>query len=306
MTDIQVECFTAVEKLEQSLKKLQGTVITQDEYVSEVPGYINDMEWNFYDEIHRIHVHDTYHDMFKVFAGKTFSINLVKFGKWPIFIQVANAKIAQNIFYQAMSIGFFYIHQVMMLEQLDRKVRVTRHWYTVSHWLFRPFHKYLNKMLMKLQIKQDQEDDTYIRGRRLILRDAGYRFTTDRADFINSNILTNNVIFPPSEKEVRIHIADVANNVVQRISAGVLELLIKRQGNAVLVWPGICPHEGAPLMAHNMCAGMVKCQWHGRRFKSGLLTENSPAWKFMNFEVKIQNAELIVGRIEQLVEVEVI
>ncbi len=305
MTDIQVEMVTKPENLKKSLQALKGTAITYNEYISDVPGYINDMEWNFYDEIHRIHVHNTYHDMLKVFSGKTFSVNLVKFGKWPVFIQVSNAKVAPNIFYQTMSLGFFYIHQIMKLEQLDRKVRVTRQWYTVSHWLFKPLHTYLNARLMKLQIKQDIEDNETIRERRLALRDTGYRFTTDKADFVNSNKLTDNVIFPPDKKAASIHIADLANNTTQKITVGILELLVTRQNNLLLVWPGICPHEGASLTPDNVCTGIVKCPWHGRLFKGVLIQEGAPAWRFMNFVVKIEKAALIVSQVEALVEAKV-
>ena len=44
---------------EQALKVLhRGMVITQGEYASDVPGFIHDLDWNFYDEIHRIYVHN--------------------------------------------------------------------------------------------------------------------------------------------------------------------------------------------------------------------------------------------------------
>ena len=69
---IEVELFVQQERLEQALKKLhKGAVVTKDDYISVIPGYINDMEWNFYDELHRYYVHNTYHDMFKIFSGKT-------------------------------------------------------------------------------------------------------------------------------------------------------------------------------------------------------------------------------------------
>ncbi|MDP1614457.1 MAG: Rieske 2Fe-2S domain-containing protein [Methylococcales bacterium] len=294
--NIEVELFIKPENLEQHLKKLhQGAVFTKGEYISDIPGYINDMEWNFYDELHRYYVHNTYHDQLKVFSGKTFSVNIVKWGRLPIFIQVANAKIAPNLFYQTMSLlGIFYIHQIMKLEQLDRAVKLSRSWYTVSHWLFRPLHAYLNRSMMKLQIKQDIEDNEQIRHRRLALRDAGYHFTTDQANFTNSNQLTNNVIFPKSEDESRLSISNINTQDIQRVTVGILELLVKRENNHLRVWPGICPHEGALLNEKHVCDGIVQCPWHGRRFSGTLLKEGGDPWCFSHFEVSLETGHLLV------------
>lgn len=293
---IEVEFFIERDRLEQKLKKLhKGAIVTNGEYISDVPGYVNDMEWNFYDELHRYYVHNTYHDMFKIFSGKTFSVNLVKWSGWPIFIQVANAKIAPDLFYQTMSLmGIFYIHQIMKLEQLDRSVRLTRTWYTVSHWLFKPLHSYLNRSMMKLQIKQDIEDNEQIRYRRLFLRDAGYHFTTDCADFTNSNQLTNNVIFPKSDDESSVCLSSLSDNTLQNVTVGILELLVKRENNGVRLWPGICPHEGAAIAKNHLCGNVAQCPWHGRRFSGILLEEEGQMWRFMQFEVSVANNQLIV------------
>lgn len=296
---VEVELFIKPERLEQHLKKLHpGACFTTGEYISDIPGYINDMEWNFYDELHRYYVHNTYHDKFKIFSGKTFSVNLVKWGKWPIFIQVANAKVAANLFYQTMSLlGIFYVHQIMKLEQLEREVRLTRSWYTLSHWLFKPLHAYMNRSMLKLQIKQDVEDNEQIRHRRLALRDAGYHFLTDRADFTNSNQLTNHVIFPSSVNEARINLSDLPLHKIKPIKVGVLELLIQREENNVRIWPGICPHEGAAFTEQHLCEGVVQCPWHGRRFSGTELQNGGKAWRFMQFDVSLQADELVVCRI---------
>lgn len=298
---IEVELFVQQERLEQSLKKLhKGAVVTKGDYVSVIPGYINDMEWNFYDELHRYYVHNTYHDMFKIFSGKTFSVNLVKRGSWPIFIQVANAKVAPNLFYQTMTIlGVFYVHQIMELQQLDREVQLTRKWYIVSHWLFKPLHGLLSRSMMKLQVKQDIEDNEQIRYRRLDLRDKGFHFTTDTADFTNSNQLTNNVIFPKSNDESRISLATIHGEVPQRVTIGILELLVAHEQKGIKVWPGICPHEGAAIQSSHVCEGVAQCPWHGRRFTGALLQEGGAAWRFMDFDVSVEDNHLIVKQLHR-------
>jgi nitrite reductase/ring-hydroxylating ferredoxin subunit len=299
--EIEVERFTQPERLEQSLKRLHaGAVISKGEYSSDIPGYINDMEWNFYDEIHRIYVHDTYHEMQKIFSGKTFSVNLVKWRNWPVFIQVANAKVAPNLFYQTMCIfGIFYIHQIMELEQRNREIRLTRKWLTMSHWLFRFLHGPINRQLMKLQVKQDQEDNSLIRHRRLALRDAGYHFLTDTATFTTANQLTNNVYFPQSPPLAVWKLSGVSAQEKQSITVGILELLIVREGEGLRVWPGICPHEGAAMTAEHLCEGVIHCPWHGRKFNGNLLVVGGESWQFMDFEVALEPDQLVVRRVKQ-------
>src|SRR5262245_29959777 len=206
----QIERFIRPEDLERQLRTLHaGMVVTRGQYVTDVAGYLKDLEWNFFDEIHRIHVHGTYNDFFKVFAGKTFSVNVVRVGRLPVFVQVANAKIADGLFYQSMTLlGILHNHQIVTMEQLaGGKVPLNRRWITASHWLLRPLHGLFNRMLMRLQDKQDREDNLLVRERRFRLREAGFAFATDDADFINSNQLYDHVRFPPGEKESRLRYA---------------------------------------------------------------------------------------------------
>jgi hypothetical protein len=54
-----------------------------------------------------------YHGLYKVMTGKYFSVNVVRWGNLPVFMQVANAKIADGMFYQSMTVlGIIMLHQV--------------------------------------------------------------------------------------------------------------------------------------------------------------------------------------------------
>lgn len=302
MATSQVEQFIRPEGLEQALRALHpGMVITTSRYVSDVPGYIVDLEWNFFDEGHRIHVHGTYNNMFKVFAGKTFSVNTVCLGRLPILVQVANAKIATGLFYQSMTIlGAIYCHQIVSMTQLeDGKARLDRRWLTASHWAFGPLNHLFNRMLLRLQDKQDREDNAIIRERRFRLRRAGFRFVTDDPDFINSNQLHDHVLFPDCDQESRLNFSTVLPGVgsEQRVSVGPLELLVKREEHCLRIWPGICPHEGAALEAQHRCDGVVQCPWHGRRFRGTEFAFGSDTkWRFLDFLVSVEGEDLVVRR----------
>jgi Rieske 2Fe-2S protein len=267
--DPQVLKYLPADRLAEHLKQLHpGMVVTHGHHESLVPGYVKDLEWNFYDELHRQCVHDTYHGLYKVRTGKYFSVNVVRWGNLPIFMQVANAKIKDGMFYQSMTVlGIIMLHQVQRISQKANEVLIEVDWYTASHWAFRWLHGPFNGRLLRLQKKQDVEDNVEIRGRRRDLRDRGFGFATDDPDFVNSNRLTDNVRLPPLDGPVRIDLSNYAPNTVHRVTSGPIELLLRRKsGDQVEVWPSLCPHEGGLMHEKHLCEGQVVCPWHGRRF----------------------------------------
>jgi nitrite reductase/ring-hydroxylating ferredoxin subunit len=298
--DPQVLKYLPPDRLAEHLKQLHpGMVVTHGHHESLVPGYLNDLEWNFYDELHRQCVHDTYHGLYKVMTGKHFSINVVRWGNLPIFMQVANAKIKDGMFYQSMTVlGIIMLHQVQQISQKADEVLLEVDWYTASHWIFRWLHGPFNRRLLRLQRKQDLEDNIEIRGRRRDLRHRGFGFDTDDPDFINSNRLTDNVRLPPLATPVRIDLSDFALDRVHRVAQGPIELLLRRKSaDQVEVWPALCPHEGGLIDEKHLRDGQVVCPWHGRRFGSVLLGNGGrDSWRFLSVTVRYKGDHLEVAQ----------
>lgn len=292
--------YLPADRIAEHLKQLHpGMVVTHGHHESLVPGYINDLEWNFYDELHRQCVHDTYHGLYKVMTGKHFSVNVVRWGNLPIFMQVANAKIADGLFYQSMTIlGIIMLHQVQRISQRGDEVLLEVDWYTASHWLFRWLHGPFNRRLLRLQRKQDHEDNVEIRGRRRELRYRGFGFATDDPDFINSNRLTDNVHLPAVPSPVRIDLADHDLHRVYRVVRGPVELLLRRKNeDQVEVWPALCPHEGGLIDERHLHDGQVVCPWHGRRFGAILLGSDArESWRFLSVTVRCRGNYLEVAQ----------
>jgi nitrite reductase/ring-hydroxylating ferredoxin subunit len=294
--DPQVLKYLPADRLAEHLKQLHpGMVVTQGHHESLVPGYLNDLEWNFYDELHRQCVHDTYHGLYKVMTGKHFSINVVRWGNLPIFMQVANAKIRDGVFYQSMTIlGVIVLHQVQRISQKADDVLLEVDWYTASHWAFRWLHGPFNRRLLRLQRKQDMEDNIEIRGRRRDLRHRGFGFATDDPDFINSNRLTDNVHLPPLAAPMQIDLSECVPDIVYRVARGPIELLLRRKpGNQVEVWPALCPHEGGLMDEKHLCDGQVTCPWHGLRFGSVVLGNGGrDSWRYLQVTVRYKGGHL--------------
>jgi transposase len=74
-----------------------GMYVSKGHHESMASGYVRDIEWNAFDLWHRVYVHHTYPDFLKVFSGKHFSVNVTRWGRLPIFIQVANAWIKRGV-----------------------------------------------------------------------------------------------------------------------------------------------------------------------------------------------------------------
>jgi nitrite reductase/ring-hydroxylating ferredoxin subunit len=288
--DPQVLKYLPPDRLADHLKQLHpGMVITRGHHESLVPGLIKDMEWNFYDELHRQCVHDTYHGLYKVMTGKYFSVNVVRWGNLPIFIQVAGAKIADSIFYQCMTIlGVIVHHQVMRISQKLDNVLLEVDWCTASHWALRWLHGPFNRRVLRLQRKQDREDTIEIRGRRWDLRRRGFTFATDDPNFINSNLLTDNVRLPRLADPIRFDVAGYELGKVYRVAEGPIELLLRpKTRDHVEVWPALCPHEGGLLSEQHLCNGEVVCPWHGRRFGAVVMgRDGHDQWRYLSVTVR--------------------
>jgi nitrite reductase/ring-hydroxylating ferredoxin subunit len=296
--DPQVLKYLPADRLAEHLKQLHpGMAVTHGRHESLVPGYIKDLEWNFYDELHRQCVHDTYHGLYKVMTGKYFSVNVVRWGNLPIFMQVANAKVADGMFYQSMTVlGIIMLHQVQRISQKGDEVLIEVDWYTASHWVFRWLHGPFNRRLLRLQRKQDVEDNIEIRGRRRDLRHRGFHFATDDPDFVSSNRLTHNVRLPPLEAPVRIDLSDYPLGSVHRVTRGPIELLLRRKSeDQVEVWPSLCPHEGGLIDEKHLCDGQAVCPWHGLRFGAVLLGNGGrDSWRYLQVTVRHKEDHLEV------------
>jgi hypothetical protein len=63
----QVLRYLPADRLTEHLKELHsGMVVTHGHHEPLVPGFVKDLERNFYDELHHQCVHNTYHGLYRV------------------------------------------------------------------------------------------------------------------------------------------------------------------------------------------------------------------------------------------------
>jgi hypothetical protein len=265
----EIKKFVKREELDTSLNKLHKNIyISKGTFSDSGLGTVEDFEWNHLDQAHRIYIHDAYIDALRIATTKDVAISLTSWNRLPIYIQVADMRIDRGLFYQTFTVfGLIFCFQIGRLTQKGEYTFTDVEWTTVSHKWLKMFHGPFNRRLLRLQKKQYLEDHP-IRNRRAELRRCGHKFKTDEPDFINSNVLSDMVIFPELKEEVRFPLADLKQNNRVKIAMGPVEFFVLNSGPKIEVWPAVCPHEGAKMPETKFCEGVLMCPWHGRKFNS--------------------------------------
>ena len=66
---------------------------------------------------------------------------------------------------------------------------------------------------------------------------------------------------------------------MRKIEINSIPLYLKREDHNLLVWPAICPHEGAELTEHCFVNKELICPWHNLKFAPCQLSANDlPAY----------------------------
>lgn len=298
----EVESYVRPEDIPGQLKNLlPGGSVTHGHFEITYDGALPDMEWGVFDLLHRNYVHHTYPNFISAIASKDVSVLVTPWKGLPVFFQVATAKLEPGLFYQ-----FFTVLAVMQCHQMCRMIdegdrtRLVMDWYLASHWVFKPLQWLFNWRLAKLQSEQNAEDIP-LRLRRLELRKRGIRFATDKSNFINANMLDDHVILPNFELPVRISLSEIPDNEPKRFTVGPSEFLMKRDADNVVVWPGLCPHEGAQLDCSHLKDGRLECPWHGRKFRSHVLSPTGgESMRLLDLLVERDADQVIVRRHEKV------
>lgn len=259
------------------------------------PNELRDFDWNHMDQLHRPHVHHTYEESLRLFRGHNFAVSLTRVGPFKLLTQVIDIQLAPGTFYQGFTLfSLFYIHVVLSSIPEAGANRMMVDVYIVSHRFFKFLHGILRRRLIRLNEVQNKED-TPLRDRRTALRAKGYRFGSDDPDFLNSNVVTNNVIPPRLKGTHRFPVMEMPLGTLTKISAGPIDLLVRKNENYTLtVWTAVCPHEGGPLELGTICNHVITCPWHGLRQNGVNVSEGNPQDLFGDLRVYLDKNELVV------------
>jgi len=291
--------FIREDKLEESLKHLiPRACITKGSYSHPATAELRDLVWNHMDQVHRPFIHGTYGDAARMHIGPESAFSLTRFGKFVI-IPVFDGYHKKNGFYQVLCLfGLIVIVIIIECNASEQGTRMDIDWAIASHRFLKFLHKPLDRKLRRLNEVQNDEDKI-IRDQRVVLRKAGYRFQTDEPDFVKANVVANNVIFPRLGNAQSVSLDDLSEGEVKRVELKDRAYLVRRSGGAIEIWPGICPHEGAPIEMRDVNGSMVKCPWHGLEFGRRVLDRSGASLTLCGARVSLDGDTLHFNSLEQ-------
>lgn len=271
--------FVNPENIISELQQFSPNIrITKGVFEFEVPGLLEDMEWNHMDQLHRPYIHNTYQRAIRIAVTKDFAVSLTQWQRIPLFITVTDVRVRPGLYYQCMTIaGLIYVHIHISMVEENQIVKSKLEWHITSHkwlkFLHKPLHKKLYNLNTRLQI-----EDSQIRKQRYALRQQGYQFASEPIDYLSSNTLRRNTIYPelPSEDST-FCLEDVSLDTKIIKTIGSVGFILKKTTEQYLIWPAACPHEGGDLSAAKECGiNQLQCPWHGLRFSAVSLSETKP------------------------------
>ncbi len=272
----------------------RGLAVTRGVYELRNRHQAQDLAWNHMDQMHRPLVHNTYLEASRIARGRNFALSLTKMTPFSLLVPVMDVQLGPDLFYQSFTL-FSLVHVLClnrMVPEPDGRCLQRTEWYITSHWLFKFLHPLVHRRFRRL-VEFQNAQDIPIRDRRQQLRERGYRFGSDDPDYLSSNSLELAVRPPRLEGTHRIDVSAVGAALEQKM-AGPIELLIRRSGGTVEVWPGVCPHEGGPLLCGKLEAGRIECPWHGLNFSGVSLTPSKPDGRLGELALTLEGESLRV------------
>ena len=266
-----------------------------------------DAEWNYSDVPHLNYVHTKANaENFLVedqFISSLIMQDFLFLKKIPILVNNFHTERDHHT-YCFQFLFFFVIVETNYFIENNKTIVRTRY-RIFSKPILKLFH-YFIKLSLKKNYLILMSEDIPMRNQRGDLRKMGYQFSTDKSRLIGYkqtvDITKNNLIFPPkirTGKAVTFDLIELEQSKHIRVSNGINELILYDSGDQICIFPGYCPHEGAPLEIPTSRI-TVTCPWHGKACKplfSWRKDGNKPNVDFQHdqFDVQILLDKLILN-----------
>ena len=263
----------------ESLKsELQATGLVFDEFSISLEGpyAAADADWNYKDVPHLNFMHPGIRPVLGIVEDDTMvTINMQKLlGLWLPMAVVNYHPSGQPQTY--FTTWFFFVLIVTTdYEQLEPlRCRVTTR-YAVGAPRLLAWMLPIIRYVLKRNNRWLMEGDVPMRTRRGQLRAMGYGFSRRRDSSYSfaetMDVGRSNVTPPADARPAPPATIDLAAQIAADGhylfgDSGHLGLRLVRQGGRLMVFPRMCPHEGACLDDRPCEGGRIRCEWHGRMF----------------------------------------
>jgi nitrite reductase/ring-hydroxylating ferredoxin subunit len=257
--------------------ELQSAGLVFDDFSINLEGPYtsSDADWNYKDVPHLSHMHPGVRPVLGIVNDDTMiTINMQKLlGLWLPMAVVNYHPNGQPQTY--FTTWFFFVLIVTThYEQLEPlRCRVTTE-YSVGGPRLLSWVLPVIRFLLKRNNNWLMEGDIPMRTRRGELRARGYQFSrppNETYTFAETVNISRSNVTPPPQTPAPAQSIDLDSDLSadgQYLFGddGHLGLRFLRQGDRVMVFPRMCPHEGASLDDRPCKDGRITCEWHGRVF----------------------------------------
>lgn len=262
--------FVDPERVEEKLKEISDNIcITKGSYRHTNVAAPRDLDWNHMDPHHRPHIHNTYTEAARLCTSPIHQVSVTRPSKkLPFLMCVTDVMLRPNLFFQTFTIfNMLFVLCVIRSYQENGSTIQQTDWYIVSKPVFKFLHGYFSRRLLRLNKKQNDED-LPVRNRRFELRKLGYRFRSDDPNYILSSSLESATIPPKLSGSHTVELKKL-NGELGRFSVERLDFVYRPDGSGGwLIWPAVCPHEGGPLDCNRPEGHLLRCPWHGIKFRA--------------------------------------
>ena len=248
-----------------------------------------DSTWNYLDIPHAQYVHDQIDSNHTaVDDGYASMVAFLKLGGLKIPLTITNySRTPQSMTYYMTWLFFVLIVETEAEEIQPNLTRVTTNYNIGSTALFKFAHPFIRWTLQR-NYKVLMSTDVPMRERRGQLRKWGYSFDNEipKHSFERSlDVSRANVVFP-EKMDNSVSVELIVQNILPTDGEYLhgrddhLGVQIIRSGDMIMVYPRLCPHDGASLDKKNfwVCSRnrevsmpgekgyKIMCPWHGRLF----------------------------------------
>ena len=263
--------------------KSEGLFFSEFSLIHEGNYETDDADWNYKDVPHLHYVHELAEAIPTVVGDDVIaSINMQKVLGFRFPFSLTNFESGEN----AQTYYTTWMFYVLMIETSYEKIgpcqtRVTTTYAVGSpkllQWTFP-----IIRWILKRNYDNLMSTDIPMRTRRGQLRGWGYTFYKEdpKYSFEKTMDIRKPNVIPPASPEVHstynVSIAEVLPSDGEHFLGrdDHVGIRLVRQGNQLMLYPRMCPHEGASLDGYtckggkdSVRGGKLQCPWHGRVFK---------------------------------------
>jgi nitrite reductase/ring-hydroxylating ferredoxin subunit len=276
----------------------QFNLVNEDDY----EGY--DADWN-YNDIPHINILHKLVDSYPAALADNMatSVNLQRMLGTVMPIVVVNYHSGKN----RQTYFTSYLNLLLIVETTwesigEVRTRVTTTYAIGSKWYLKFLHPIVRWMLTR-NYRTLMSDDIPMRTRRGQLRKWGYAFRTDgprHSCVVSLHILDENMVYkselrPPAPIHLSLdELASAARKDILTLQSDHWGLRLHGENGLLLVFPRLCPHEGACLDAQTLENRSVKCPWHGRVLRP--LTSIPLPWADDAAPIELRHHRLILRK----------